>query len=114
MLRTYIAQGKRREAGFLLETRDKIHYFRHSEGNCMLRLLSLNIICKLALADAKITPAYIEKIYSTYIREIVTNLPISEVAEQVGINDYNYFSRVFKKLVGISPTRYRKTYNKEA
>lgn len=34
-------------------------------------------------------------------------LPISKVAESVGIADYNYFSRVFKKHTGVSPRRYR-------
>ena len=33
---------------------------------------------------------------------------ISEIAEAVGFNDYNYFSRIFKKYYGISPRDYRK------
>lgn len=37
-----------------------------------------------------------------------TQLHISVIAEKVGIFDYNYFSRVFKKYVGVSPTEYRK------
>ncbi len=37
-----------------------------------------------------------------------TKLHISAIAEKVGIYDYNYFSRVFKKYAGISPTQYRK------
>jgi two-component system response regulator YesN len=36
-----------------------------------------------------------------------TDDPISEIAEQVGYNDYFYFSRVFKKVVGKSPSSYR-------
>jgi two-component system response regulator YesN len=30
-----------------------------------------------------------------------------EVAEKVGINDAHYFSRLFKKYVGISPTEFK-------
>ena len=37
-----------------------------------------------------------------------TRLPVSEIGGQVGYEDYFYFSRVFKKLVGVSPSAYRK------
>ena len=33
---------------------------------------------------------------------------ILEIAFQIGYNDANYFSNIFKKHVGISPSRYRK------
>jgi len=36
-----------------------------------------------------------------------TSLPIIQIAEQSGINDFNYFSRIFKKQYGISPTAMR-------
>lgn len=32
---------------------------------------------------------------------------VKEVAEQVGYPDYKYFCRVFKKIIGVSPTKYR-------
>jgi len=37
-----------------------------------------------------------------------TEKSISEIAEAVGISNYNYFSRIFKKHTGISPSEYRK------
>ncbi len=37
-----------------------------------------------------------------------SNLPISQVAEQVGIADYNYFSKVFRSVVGTTPSNFRK------
>jgi len=40
------------------------------------------------------------------LREGSANL--SEVCVQVGINDYYYFIRVFRKYFGITPSRYRK------
>lgn len=37
-----------------------------------------------------------------------TDLSISEIAYNVGFSDYNYFSRVYKKIYGKSPKHYRK------
>lgn len=38
---------------------------------------------------------------------IETSLPCSDIASMVGFDDANYFSRVFKKRIGISPLQYR-------
>lgn len=37
-----------------------------------------------------------------------SNLPISAVAEEVGISDYNYFTKVFRAAVGMTPRAFRK------
>lgn len=34
--------------------------------------------------------------------------PVSAVAERVGYNDYNYFTKVFKAITGMTPSAYRK------
>lgn len=39
---------------------------------------------------------------------LTTGLPVNEVAEAVGVLDENYFSRMFKKQVGMTPSQYRK------
>ena len=36
------------------------------------------------------------------------NLTISETAEKCGFDDVNYFSRLFKKKIGVSPSEFRK------
>lgn len=41
-----------------------------------------------------------------------TQFHISVIAEKVGIADYNYFSRVFRKYEGITPTQYRRKHRK--
>jgi AraC family transcriptional regulator len=37
-----------------------------------------------------------------------TQFSVGEISEEVGFKDELYFSRVFKKYVGISPLAYRK------
>ena len=39
-------------------------------------------------------------------------LSLKEVAENVGFEDYNYFSRIFKKKTGYTPTQFRNLVNK--
>lgn len=39
-----------------------------------------------------------------------SDLSIDEIGSRVGMNDANYFSRSFKKLEGISPSEYKKTW----
>jgi len=40
----------------------------------------------------------------------MNNESIARVAEQVGFDDPNYFCRVFRRLMGMTPTDYRKTH----
>lgn len=42
---------------------------------------------------------------------LTTNLPVGEIAVQVGLPNLNYFSRVFKASAGVSPTKYRASQN---
>ncbi len=41
-----------------------------------------------------------------------TDMPISEISEKCGFNDSNYFTIVFRKVTGKSPTKYRKIMRK--
>ena len=36
-----------------------------------------------------------------------TDIPVREIAPRVGYTDANYFTKVFKKYVGVSPNRFR-------
>lgn len=39
---------------------------------------------------------------------VETTLPIHVISDKVGFNDYNYFCRIFKKMVGIPAKQFRK------
>lgn len=39
-----------------------------------------------------------------------TTLCISEISNKVGISDYNYFAKIFRNNLGVSPTQYRNMY----
>ena len=41
---------------------------------------------------------------------VYTSLTVREISTHLGIDDYAYFTRLFTKAVGISPTLYRKKY----
>ncbi|MCR4675247.1 MAG: AraC family transcriptional regulator, partial [Lachnospiraceae bacterium] len=43
----------------------------------------------------------------------ITTMSVSDVALRVGIYDTNYFSRVFKKIMEMTPTEYRNMLNKK-
>lgn len=50
-----------------------------------------------------------------YAKELLsgTNLPIAAVAEESGIPDNNYFSRIFRQREKLTPREYRKKKQKE-
>ena len=38
-----------------------------------------------------------------------TDLPVNKIAQKCGIPDYNYFSKIFKSVFGMSPRKFRKS-----
>lgn len=93
------------------------------------RYIRKNLSCKLTLnAIAKqvgYTPNYCDALFKKETGISIINylimeriaeakrlldekiLSLKDIADSVGFEDYNYFSRTFKKLSGISPTEYR-------
>lgn len=55
---------------------------------------------------------YINNLRITKAKELIrfSNLDFDNIAVSCGINDSNYFSRIFKKIEGISPKEYRKLW----
>lgn len=83
---------------------------------------SVESICsQLGLSSVHVRRIFREKAYSSplkylnYVRcekaknmLVSSNLSIKEIAESIGFYDPFYFSRMFKKNIGISPAEYRK------
>ena len=42
---------------------------------------------------------------------INSDLTVLQISEAVGTSNQNYFSRIFKKHTGLSPSEYRKQFN---
>jgi two-component system response regulator YesN len=53
--------------------------------------------------------AYVAKLRIAFACELLENSrdSIQEIAEKIGYHDYFYFTRLFKKLIGMTPTQYR-------
>lgn len=49
-----------------------------------------------------------QRIRRASYRLIATDIPVAAVAEDVGILDVNYFTKMFKKTMGSTPTQYRR------
>ena len=58
--------------------------------------------------------AYINSVRVRHAKELLTSAdePVSAVAFAVGYSDANYFSDVFRKIVGMTPTAYRNMYRR--
>ncbi len=73
--------------------------------------VSLSHLCRQfkRIAGASFTE-YVTKKRITQACELLryTQLPVSSVGIQVGYPDYFHFNKVFKKVVGVSPSTYRK------
>ncbi len=55
--------------------------------------------------------AYIQRIRMTHAKRLLDShdeLPIADVALKCGFNDISYFSRIFRKTFGMTPTQYRR------
>lgn len=42
---------------------------------------------------------------------VYTTASVKEIAQGLGFDDYSYFTRLFTKIAGVSPTHFRRTYH---
>lgn len=99
-----------------------LHAIRYIEDNYYLNELTINILSE----KLQITPSYLSKLlkketglsfidYLTNVRirkaiNIMKDptIKIYDVAELIGYSNQHYFCRTFKKVIGVSPTQYKK------
>ncbi|MNY54020.1 HTH-type transcriptional activator Btr [compost metagenome] len=77
-----------------------------------ITLKHLNRICNEILQKTA-TEVIMDRVILE-IKRMLTDkqLAVNEVASAVGYDDYSYFSRVFKKQTGFSPTAFRNLKSK--
>lgn len=124
MIREYclLVQNKSRNI-YSLSVRKILDYI---ELNLNLPLTLKSISEKLNLSAPYISSQFKKEVGTTVIRYInqlrindaiklldSSSMSIQDIAACIGITDYNYFTKVFKKEVGMTPSEYRKNTIKE-
>ena len=106
-----IARGK-----VPLSTEIANYLIRHYNERITLDDISKETFFSVAYCESEFQKAYgksiIQYLIDLRISEaqkllMETSLPCSVIANMVGFDDANYFSRVFKKRIGYSPLQYR-------
>lgn len=87
-----------------MEDLEKLSYCNRNQINEMFHAYA-DMTCMNYLQSIRMTLA------KSMIRE--TELPIGEIARKVGYPDANYFTKVFKKITGVTPVSYRKSMNEK-
>jgi len=114
-------EGIIRSANFSDQQRLEMYIEEHYMEKLSLKTISdaLGIgttkLCSLAKklsADGSITKLIsIRRVEAAKSMLLKEDLSVAEIAEKVGFSDYNYFTKIFKKLVGCTPSQYRKLKN---
>lgn len=114
----YIKEEKRPQNELINEIERAVHYFEENynkkisiEQYASEHLMSVNWFISCFKSIMKVTPMqYIMSLRINAAKGFFdsTNKNVTEVAEAVGYDNSLYFSRVFKKYTGYSPSEYRK------
>lgn len=91
------------------------------ENNFNKEISRIDLIDFLKISDSKLTRIFkkrFETNFSIYLNNyriyksanllLYTNLSITDIAYDCGFKDISYFIRVFKKIIGVAPSKYRK------
>ena len=115
-------EGIIRSANFSDQQRLEMYIDEHYMEKLSLKNISESLgigttkLCSLAKKlspDGSITKLISERrVEAAKTLLLKENLSVAEIAEKVGFSDYNYFTKIFKKVVGTTPSQYRKFMNK--
>lgn len=123
LLRDFLQAGIREECDNSTLSRKQLIFLRSSD---YIRKNSNGTISLRTIAKINhVSESYIQKIYKEYAGRSITqfiheskienamhllsttDLPIKQIATECGISDRNYFTRTFRKVVGVTPRQYR-------
>lgn len=100
---------------------DALHYIQHSYAKDPSLKETADAVHISSAHLSRLFKSELDTSYSNFLTEIKlthamhlllnTNLSVSEVAAQCGYQNSNYFCDAFKKLIGISPLKYKKSKN---
>lgn len=109
---------------------DNYSYLIRNVINHINRHLSSDLSLSVLASEFDKNPSYLSNAFKKEVGETITayigrqriqtslkyfnttNLSVAEVSSTVGISDFGYFSKLFKKYVGISPREYKKMLDK--
>lgn len=117
----YIKEGKQTKNELIDEIERAVHYFEENynkdisiEQYAAEHFMSTNWLISSFKNIMKVTPMqYVMSLRITAAKGNfdATNKNVTEVASAVGYENPLYFSRVFKKHTGYSPSEYRKIHS---
>jgi two-component system response regulator YesN len=110
------------ESAIFIEHDSRLDEITEFIKNNLTEKLSLELICKRFLMSKNSLYAAFKEHLGTTVAEYITDArlerakamlrdtaaPVYEIAESVGVNNYTYFCKLFKKKEGVSPMEYRK------
>jgi len=111
-------EGIVRSAEFTDKQRLEMYIDQHYSEKISLKKMSDDLhigttkLCALAkeiVPDSSITKLISKRrVEAAKLLLIKDNCSIAEISETVGFSDYNYFTKIFRKLEGSTPSEYRK------
>ncbi|MEC7753595.1 MAG: helix-turn-helix transcriptional regulator [Bacteroidota bacterium] len=99
-----------------LERLINVHYKAHKSAGVYAEMLNLTVRHLNRVVREQLNKSTTELIMERVVLEakrlLVNSLDVglTEVAEQLGFDDYAYFSRIFKKYTGVSPSTFAQQY----
>lgn len=123
MINRYLDEGKMAGNDVMNEIERSTHYFNENYNKPIIieqyaeeHLMSTNWFIQSFKNITKVTPMqYILSLRINAAKNLLekTDKNITEIAESVGYDNSLYFSRLFKKYTGYSPSEYKKLANKK-
>ena len=111
-------------------TYEKYSYLIRNVVNYIDQHIAQDLTLSILAAEFEKNPSYLSNAFKKEVGETLTSyiakqriqtslryfntttMSVAEVAENVGIPDFGYFSKQFKKYVGVSPREYKKMLDK--